>query len=177
VSGNAGEAPGVVPRAGSGKEPAMNEQVAIPWRFYDDHRACGLPTPAVLRVQGQDYVVDLFDPAIDALLGNARQFAEGPNASFWARRTLAVLEPAKAAIEREVNERLDAMQPESCSAEMRNAIHACRHGHPLCDPRGRAELFENAAFMLIGQVSTLDRNWLRMMAAHCRKARSAKEAG
>lgn len=54
--------------------------------------------------------------------------------------------------DQEINELINRIQSEldEPSAEMRNALHACRPGHPLGRDRQRAEVFRSAAFMITG---------------------------
>ncbi len=65
--------------------------------------------------------------------------------------------------DKEINFRLDAACNEVTSAEMKNALHACRPGHPLNKTIKRP--FYNAYFMAIGQrsISYQTEEWLRKM--------------
>lgn len=70
--------------------------------------------------------------------------------------------------EQEINERIDEIQQdiERVSAEARNALHACRPGHPLGKDKDRCLLFRNAAFVLGGRsgVSSSHIQWLNKTA-------------
>ena len=70
--------------------------------------------------------------------------------------------------EQEINARLDRIQQdiERVSAEARNALHACRAGHPLGRGQDRTDLFRNAAFVLSGRrgVSSEHIVWLNRTA-------------
>jgi hypothetical protein len=81
--------------------------------------------------------------------------------------------------EQEINERIDLIQAdmEKASAEVRNALHACRAGHPLGNGQDRTDLFRNAAFALSGRVSSNHLIWLNKVANqfHGERALTGKE--
>ena len=66
----------------------------------------------------------------------------------------------------EINDSIDAIQADmdKATAEARNALHACRKGHPLGTGRDRTDLFRNAAFVLSGRVSSSHLEWLNKTA-------------
>jgi len=69
--------------------------------------------------------------------------------------------------EREISQRIDEIQTDGdrLSAEARNVLHACRHGHPLGLGKDRTDLFRNAAFVLSGRtVSQRHIIWLNEVA-------------
>lgn len=79
------------------KRPASG--VRIPRRFFEDHVARDLPTPAVVKETKRHVWVDPHDPAIGELLSDARYYAEEarymdppmPGLAASARATLDAL--------------------------------------------------------------------------------------
>lgn len=68
--------------------------------------------------------------------------------------------------ESEIAEHIDAIQADiEVSAEVRNALHACRPNHPLGKGKPPRQLFHNAAFLLMGRPGVPSRHveWLRGM--------------
>jgi hypothetical protein len=63
--------------------------------------------------------------------------------------------------ETEINRRLDRIAQNITSAEVLNAVHACRPGHPL--GRNNEMRWLNAATMCCRYVSSRDIEWLRSM--------------
>lgn len=76
----------------------------------------------------------------------------------------------------EIDRRLDEIQEECerISAETRNTLNACREGHPLGRGRHRADLFNDAAFVLSRRpfVSSRHAAWLNKVARQCRGERA-----
>ncbi len=69
--------------------------------------------------------------------------------------------------DKEIDQRIDEIQDalDNVSATCRNALHACRPGHPLGEGQERIILFRNAAFALNRPgVNTEHAVWLNKMA-------------
>ena len=72
--------------------------LAVPAKFYDDHGDRDLPTPAEVRRAGSRVYIDRNDPAIPALLSDAKFYADPwgpdelpPGLKVSAIRTVAAL--------------------------------------------------------------------------------------
>lgn len=64
--------------------------------------------------------------------------------------------------DRELNERLDLVAAEIRSADGRNAIHACRPGHPL--GLSNPYKWRNAHFATVGRIAPHKVEWIKRRA-------------